>query len=183
MVKLDVMVTEEFVTPTPPFGVVESLSKGFELAASHIILILIPILLDIFLWVGPRQSFDPVIHEVNVAFWSLIETAYIDTEIPAVIEQDAVSEMVTYVFGSNGARYLINVGAPGLQGGNLQSTLSLVASNLMIDVQHAPYYFQFNGLATLWYSKFVSWAISFSVTIWFYTTTHQHTFDFFCSVL
>jgi hypothetical protein len=46
-------------TPTPPVGVIESLAKGFETVASSLVLILLPLLLDLFLWVGPRLDFRP----------------------------------------------------------------------------------------------------------------------------
>ena len=42
--------------PTPPIGVIDSFSKGFETVMSQIALISIPLLLDLFLWLGPRLS-------------------------------------------------------------------------------------------------------------------------------
>lgn len=44
---------EEF--PPPP-GVMNSLRAGFEAVSSHVSLILLPLLLDLFLWLGPRLS-------------------------------------------------------------------------------------------------------------------------------
>lgn len=50
------MYTQKFEELPPPPGVMGSLRAGFEAVASHISLILLPALLDIFLWLGPRLS-------------------------------------------------------------------------------------------------------------------------------
>jgi hypothetical protein len=53
------MESEKAYTPTPPVGVIESLAKGFETVAGSLALVLLPLLLDLFLWVGPRLDFRP----------------------------------------------------------------------------------------------------------------------------
>lgn len=40
----------------PPPGIVNSLKTGFDVVSSHVILILMPLVLDVFLWLGPRLS-------------------------------------------------------------------------------------------------------------------------------
>lgn len=52
---------EEF--PPPP-GVIGSLRAGFDAVSSHVVLILLPIVLDIFLWLGPRLSVDALLRPV-----------------------------------------------------------------------------------------------------------------------
>lgn len=42
--------------PTPPIGVIDSFGKGFETVISQLALVSIPLLLDLFLWLGPRLS-------------------------------------------------------------------------------------------------------------------------------
>ncbi|HET9906597.1 MAG TPA: hypothetical protein VFQ23_08145 [Anaerolineales bacterium] len=42
----------------PPPGVIVSLRAGFDAVANHVWLILLPLVLDIFLWLGPRLSVD-----------------------------------------------------------------------------------------------------------------------------
>src|ERR1043165_9181001 len=42
----------------PPPGIIGSLRTGFEAVSSHVILILLPALVDIFLWLGPRFSVE-----------------------------------------------------------------------------------------------------------------------------
>jgi hypothetical protein len=45
----------------PPPGVIGSLRAGFDAVSSHVWLILLPLLLDIFLWLGPRFSVDGLV--------------------------------------------------------------------------------------------------------------------------
>lgn len=42
--------------PAPPIGVIDSFGKGFETVTTHLALVSIPLLLDLFLWLGPRLS-------------------------------------------------------------------------------------------------------------------------------
>jgi hypothetical protein len=46
----------------PPPGVIGSLRAGFDAVSSHIGLILLPVVLDMFLWLGPRLSVDGLIN-------------------------------------------------------------------------------------------------------------------------
>jgi hypothetical protein len=54
-------------TLAPPPGVVGSLKAGFDMIASHITAILLPLFLDLLLWLGPRLSlerlFQPVLSQ------------------------------------------------------------------------------------------------------------------------
>lgn len=55
--------TEERKTqeePRQPMGVLGCLAAGFEIVARHPALIIIPLLLDLFLWLGPRLSLSPI---------------------------------------------------------------------------------------------------------------------------
>ena len=51
--------------PTPPIGVIDCFGKGFETVVSQIALISIPILLDLFLWLGPRLSVSSLFGNVG----------------------------------------------------------------------------------------------------------------------
>lgn len=53
----------------PPPGVINSLKTGFDVVASHVILILMPLLLDIFLWLGPRLSANDLLGPMYQAFF------------------------------------------------------------------------------------------------------------------
>jgi hypothetical protein len=53
------MVRKEDKLTTLP-GVFSTLSAGFELTTRYLWLMVIPVLLDLFLWIGPRLSFRPL---------------------------------------------------------------------------------------------------------------------------
>ena len=55
-------------TITPPPGVISSLKAGFDVAANHISLILFPVLLDLFLWFGPRLSVNRLLAILSEEF-------------------------------------------------------------------------------------------------------------------
>jgi hypothetical protein len=50
------MDTQKLESLPPPPGVIGSLRAGFDAVSSHVILILLPLALDVFLWLGPRLS-------------------------------------------------------------------------------------------------------------------------------
>jgi hypothetical protein len=50
------MYTQKFEELPPPPGIMGSLRAGFEAVSGHVGLILLPVVLDIFLWLGPRLS-------------------------------------------------------------------------------------------------------------------------------
>lgn len=52
------MDSQKFESLPPPPGVIVSLRAGFDAVANHVWLILLPLVLDIFLWLGPRLSVD-----------------------------------------------------------------------------------------------------------------------------
>ena len=55
------MDTQKLESLPPPPGVIGSLRAGFDAVASHVWLILVPLALDIVLWLGPRLSVDGLI--------------------------------------------------------------------------------------------------------------------------
>lgn len=44
------------------------LAAGFEIAARHLTIIIVPILLDLFLWLGPRLSISPIVRTMERLF-------------------------------------------------------------------------------------------------------------------
>lgn len=64
MVESENMVASPRKAPDPPVGVIESLTGGFETVASHVGLILLPAALDLFLWLGPRLSINPIMQKL-----------------------------------------------------------------------------------------------------------------------
>jgi len=63
------MEMDKIETLPPPPGVVGSLRAGFDAIASHLTVILIPLALDLFLWLGPRlhvdRLFQPIFDEMS----------------------------------------------------------------------------------------------------------------------
>ncbi len=58
-------------TDKMPLGIMDSLSAGFGTLAQKPILLLIPILLDLFLWFGPHLSAAPIIPELTTRLQTL----------------------------------------------------------------------------------------------------------------
>ncbi len=52
-------------TEAPPPGIMDSLGAGFNAVAQKPILLLIPLLLDLFLWLGPRLSISPIVPDLS----------------------------------------------------------------------------------------------------------------------
>ncbi len=46
--------------PRQPLGILTCLAAGFEITARHLETLIIPLLLDVFLWLGPRLSLAPL---------------------------------------------------------------------------------------------------------------------------
>jgi hypothetical protein len=63
------MEMDKIETLPPPPGVVGSLRAGFDAIASHLTVILVPLALDLFLWLGPRlqvdRLFQPIFDEMS----------------------------------------------------------------------------------------------------------------------
>src|SRR6266508_1495897 len=54
------MYEQKLETLPPPPGVLGSLKAGFDVVSSNVLLILIPFVLDLFLWLGPRLGVSKV---------------------------------------------------------------------------------------------------------------------------
>src|SRR5687767_3137530 len=74
------MATETIHAPAPPVGVIESISRGFETVAGHLALMLLPVLLDLFLWVGPRISLQDYYLDVWLPMFQVVETTSTDAQ-------------------------------------------------------------------------------------------------------
>lgn len=57
------MQLEKMTLPKPP-GLVATLAAGFDKTANHVGIILMPILLDVFLWLGPRLQLEKLMQPV-----------------------------------------------------------------------------------------------------------------------
>ncbi len=55
----------------PPPGIIGSLRKGFDTIAAHITAILLPLVLDLLLWLGPHLSMDQLVQPILKDFGSM----------------------------------------------------------------------------------------------------------------
>lgn len=62
-------------TPAPPQGVIASLVTGFETINARLELILLPLALDMFLWLGPHLSISMLVPQVEAALATLFAAA------------------------------------------------------------------------------------------------------------
>jgi hypothetical protein len=70
------MSATHFEPPTRPIGVIEALAEGFETVAERLPLVLLPLLLDLMIWAGPRLSARPA-----------VETFYQNIIVPSMEQQ------------------------------------------------------------------------------------------------
>jgi len=57
-------------TEEKPLGVIESLQRGFTFLNHHLWLLLLPIVLDVFLWLGPRLSVSTLVNRFVDTFFN-----------------------------------------------------------------------------------------------------------------
>jgi hypothetical protein len=67
-------------------GTLACLTSGFEIAARHVELILIPLVLDLFLWLGPRLSLGPILQRLKVSLMGSIDAGVAPPEVAASVE-------------------------------------------------------------------------------------------------
>jgi len=64
MVELKVVKTTNLKPPSKPIGVFQSLMAGFDKIAAQPLLILPPLILDLFLWLGPRLTVNSIVRDL-----------------------------------------------------------------------------------------------------------------------
>jgi hypothetical protein len=62
VVKYLLMSTRTQEEATGPLGVIGCLAAGFEVLGRNLWLVVLPVLLDLLLWLGPRFSIVPLLH-------------------------------------------------------------------------------------------------------------------------
>src|SRR6266542_4285869 len=58
----------------PPPGIINSIKAGFDIIATHITVILLPLFLNLFLWLGPRLRMDALFNSVKADMLSIWKT-------------------------------------------------------------------------------------------------------------
>jgi hypothetical protein len=64
----------------PPPGIINSIKVGFDIIAANITAILLPLLLNLFLWLGPRLRMDSLFNSVKDDVISIWKTSGIPSE-------------------------------------------------------------------------------------------------------
>lgn len=117
-------------TEAPPLGIIDSLNAGFSAVAQKPVLLLIPLLLDLFLWLGPRLSISPFASKLAAQLPSIAgETA---DNSSAFFEQNIAEILGSYNLFS--ALSTWPLGSPSLLAGNDPGTGPL-GSPQMIQLQ------------------------------------------------
>src|SRR5262249_1733809 len=62
-------------SPAPPQGIIASLVTGFEAINAGLELILLPLALDVFLWLGPHLSIGPLVPQIEAGMNGLVAAA------------------------------------------------------------------------------------------------------------
>jgi hypothetical protein len=101
-------------TEAPPLGIIDSLSAGFSAVAQKPVLLLIPLLLDLFLWLGPRLSISPFASTLTTRLSPVTEETA-DNSV-AFFEQNISEILGSYNLFS--ALSTWPLGAPSLLAGN-----------------------------------------------------------------
>ena len=99
----------------PPPGLIASLAAGFDTTASHAGIILIPVLLDLFLWLGPHLRIEVVLKPLEAAFQAL------PTSPEATMTQEILGQFARN-FSLLSVLRTLPVGIPSLLAGTMPLT-------------------------------------------------------------
>lgn len=97
-----------------PLGIIDSLSAGFGLVAQRPVLLLIPLLLDLFLWLGPRLSISSITSELALKLPASVGEPAENSAL--LFEQNSVEILGSYNLFS--ALSTWPLGTPSLLAGN-----------------------------------------------------------------
>ena len=79
---------------TPPPGIFSSIKSGFDATANRIWIILFPVLLDLFLWLGPRLRVDQLLQKVIEQFDAFAQEGLAPaTEVQRI--QESLNELLS----------------------------------------------------------------------------------------
>lgn len=105
--------------PASPVGVIDSLASGFEIVAAHLQILLLPLGVDLFLWLGPRMTLRPIIFLVE-NFWLWVVS---NSEGPSKTQYFQLAQDTHKLAQIAPDRYLPIVLPPTLLGGRRASPL------------------------------------------------------------
>jgi hypothetical protein len=78
-------VLESSLGGTTALSIIDTLTAGFDTVRRNPWLLLLPVLLDVFLWLGPKLSIAPMVEETVVAFEEMQQSLSIDPGLDATL--------------------------------------------------------------------------------------------------
>ena len=81
---------QKLETLPPPPGIFSSLKAGFDIVTNRVALILIPLGLDLFLWLGPRLSVDGLLSPFIVYMFEQMRQNLTETDLELIIQRQSV---------------------------------------------------------------------------------------------
>ena len=103
-------------------GIIDSLSAGYKLISRRWWLILIPILLDLFLWMGPRIGLTHVAADITAL---LVVPAEVELGEEYQVSLDQMQQLLDQVAGDANLFTLLGAGIPGVP--SLMATIATQA--------------------------------------------------------
>jgi hypothetical protein len=128
MVKLDVMEQNETIRKLLPPRVIDAITSGVNKIEKRPYLLLFPILLDLFFWLGPNLSITEPVTRLYSQFLTEVQQVYASYDIPTVEIQaltDLQSPLTEYLTGYDliSVAKTFPIGIPGLLA-NVDTSLS-----------------------------------------------------------
>jgi hypothetical protein len=113
---------QKLETLPPPPGVIASLRAGFDAVSSHVVLILLPLALDLFLWLGPRLSVGNLYTSILSEWFAFNKQAGFPVQ-----NVDVITERVAMLGRINVLNWIrtLPVGIPSLLSRQLPDSLPL----------------------------------------------------------
>lgn len=119
----------ETQTLPPPPGIIGSLRSGFDTVAGNVTAILMPLALDILLWLGPRLSMDSLIQPVLGQFGTLAASSGLKAaDVQSSLEMYAKFFQAFNLFG---ILRTFPIGVSSLMSGVMPTQTPLGASNVV----------------------------------------------------
>ncbi|HNT73923.1 MAG TPA: hypothetical protein PKH77_02770 [Anaerolineae bacterium] len=82
--------------PQKPLSTLTCMGMGFEIVARHLELLIVPIVLDLLLWLGPRLSVAPLLNSANFrASLAALETTTAEMQQGVILLQQIFTELGT----------------------------------------------------------------------------------------
>ncbi len=114
-------------------GIIDSLSAGYRFLGRRVELLLIPILLDLILWVAPRFSIAPILRQV-AAFYASATVMESLPEDMAALSQQVSDQLITAGQQSNLLEVLVNSSL--LHVPSLLATVGPVTQGHILEIHH-----------------------------------------------